>query len=77
MKTYYYIITAIILLSLAVCGIKAHNKSREYQRLYEQALNNIEAYQVSNSGLEEDIIEYNLTINELLASKDSLDIVNY
>lgn len=73
MKTYYYIITAILLLSLVICGIKGYNKSREYQRLYEQALNNIEAYQVSNSGLEEDIIEYNLTINELLASKDSLD----
>jgi hypothetical protein len=49
------------------------NKSLEYKDLYNKELQNVEAYRVANSGLEGEILEYKMSINELYASKDSLD----
>jgi hypothetical protein len=59
----------MLLLGLIYCL----NKSLEYKDLYNKELQNVEAYRVANSGLEGEILEYKMSINELYASKDSLD----
>jgi hypothetical protein len=59
----------MLLLGLIYCL----NKSLEYKDLYNKELQNVEAYRAANSGLEGEILEYKMSINELYASKDSLD----
>lgn len=73
MRKYIYITIAIIIGCLLTwIGIECYRASN-YKSLYEKELQNVEAYRVTNSGLEGEVIEYRMTIDELYASKDSLD----
>lgn len=46
---------------------------KEYKKLYEKELQNVDAYRLSNSNLTENIRQYQMTIGDLRASKDSVD----
>lgn len=63
------VITALLIGYIVLLNIKADN----YKELYNRELQNVAAYQISNSGLEGEIREYKMTLNELYDSKDSLD----
>ena len=43
------------------------------KELYNKELQNVEAYRASNSGLEGEIREYKMTMDDLRSSKDSID----
>jgi hypothetical protein len=45
----------------------------KYKTLYKRELQNVEAYQASNSGLEKINRQYEMSMNSLRSSKDSLD----
>lgn len=60
---------------MLVVGLIVHQKSEieKYKNLYSKELQNVEAYRASNSGLEGSIREYQMTMDDLRASQDSLD----
>ena len=62
-------ITAII------CGLILF-KGRElkrYKTLYEKELQNVEAYRANNAGLQDYVRQYQMTMDDIRASKDSVD----
>lgn len=73
MRKYIYIIIGVILLSLSAGFLIQTQRTSKYKELYEKELQNVNAYQISNSGLEGEVRQYRMTINELYASNDSLD----
>lgn len=74
MKKYVYTFIGVIILCLSVCLWYQFNTTGKYKKLYEKELQNVNAYQIANSGLEGEIRSYKMTIDELYASKDSLDV---
>lgn len=73
MKKYLYIILLTIVLSVAgLIGYQRY-EIQKYKSLYDKELQNVEAYRVSNSGLEGEIREYRMTMDDLRSSKDSID----
>lgn len=73
MKKYIYIAIAVLMAVLTAGVIILWQSNGKYKDLYERELQNVNAYQISNSGLEGEIRQYRLTIDELYASKDSID----
>ena len=73
MKKYIYIAVAVLMALLTLGVIILWQSNNKYKDLYERELQNVNAYQISNSGLEGEIRQYRMTIDELYASKDSLD----
>ena len=73
MKKYIYIAVAALICILTVCLASQCSSSSKYKALYEKELQNVEAYQIENSGLEGELREHRMTISELYASKDSVD----
>lgn len=73
MKKYLYII--LFCFAVFIIGSFVHQSSElmKYKNLYSKELQNVEAYRFSNSGLEDEIREYQMTMNDLRASKDSVD----
>lgn len=74
MKKYVYLIAGIVIICLSVCLWHQFGTTKKYKALYEKELQNVNAYQVANSGLEGEIRSYKMTIDDLYASKDSLDV---
>lgn len=73
MKKYLYIVLLTIVLSVAgLIGYQRY-EIQKYKSLYDKELQNVEAYRVSNSGLEGEIREYRMTMDDLRSSKDSVD----
>ena len=73
MKKYIYIAIASFIL-LMIGFIKYQSSEIEkYRILYDKELQNVEAYRASNSGLEDNIREYQMTMDDLRASQDLLD----
>ena len=74
MKKYLYI--ALVGTAVFIGGLLLYQRVmlEKYRNLYEKELQNVEAYRVSNSGLEGEIREYRMTMDDLRASKDSIDI---
>ena len=74
MKKYIY--TAIALFLIFLGGLFYYQKIEieKYKSLYDKELQNVEAYRNSNAGLEGEIREYKMTMDDLRASKDSIDI---
>lgn len=73
MNKYIFIsILALIYLILTVIDCQS-NELAKYKSMYEKELQNVEAYKADNSGLEGKIRQYQMTINDLRASKDTLD----
>ena len=73
MKKYIYI--AIVSFILLMIGFIKYQSSEieKYRTLYDKELQNVEAYRASNSGLEDNIREYQMTMDDLRASQDLLD----
>lgn len=73
MKKYLYIILFSVVLTIV--GLLQYQRSeiQKYKELYNKELQNVEAYRVSNSGLEGEIREYKMTMDDLRSSKDSID----
>lgn len=71
-----YLYIALVGIVILIGGLFIHQRAmlRKYKSLYEKELQNVEAYRTSNSGLEDEIREYKMTIDDLRASKDSIDI---
>ena len=70
-----YIVLGIIIIISGVLSwaIISTNTSKKYKELYYKELQNVEAYKNDNSQLKETAIQYQMTIDDLLYSKDSLD----
>jgi hypothetical protein len=73
MRKYIYIAVAVLMAVLMAGVIILWQSNGKYKNLYEKELQNVNAYQISNSGLEGEIRQYRLTIDELYDSKDSID----
>lgn len=73
MKKYIY--TAIALFLIFLGGLFYYQKAEieKYKSLYDKELQNVEAYRNSNAGLEGEIREYKMAMDDLRASKDSVD----
>lgn len=70
----YIILGIIIIISgVVLWAIISTNTSKKYKELYYKELQNVEAYKNDNSQLKETAIQYQMTIDDLLYSKDSLD----
>lgn len=73
MKRYLYILIFGIVTLIAGQFIYQNKQLAKYKELYNKELQNVEAYRVSNSGLEGEIRQYQMTMNDLRSSKDLLD----
>lgn len=74
MKKYIYAAIGLVILCLVLFLCIEINHTKEYRNLYEKEVQNVEAYRISNSDLEEKIKEYKMSIYDLELSKDTLDI---
>lgn len=66
------IITSIII-ALGMTTIIMNNRINELNNEVAEAITNIKAYELENSALKEDTIEFQYTIDQLNSSKDSLN----
>jgi len=73
MKKYIYIGAAVLLIGLIFTMVTAISQSQKYKELYFKELQNVEAYKLDNSNLNGQVKQYQMTIDELYASKDSID----
>lgn len=73
MKKYIYIALMFVLSALLLSGYKVYVDAQKYKTLYNKERQNVEAYENLNSSLSEDIKEFQLTIDELKNSKDSIN----
>ena len=73
MRKYIYLALILILSALLVKGYKIYNDAQKYKSLYNKERQNVEAYENLNSSLNEDIKEFQLTVDELKNSKDSIN----
>lgn len=73
MRKYMYLALILVLSALLVRGYKIYNDAQKYKGLYDKEKQNVEAYENLNSSLNEDIKEFQLTIDELRNSKDSIN----
>lgn len=70
-----YIYLTIVIAFLFGVGFLFYQNSeiQKYKKLYDKELQNVEAYRLNNAGLEGEIREYKMTMDDLRASKDSID----
>ena len=73
MGKYVYTVLVGIIILIGAAFIYQRKEINKYKNLYNKELQNVEAYKASNSGLEDNIIQYQMTIDDLRASKDSID----
>lgn len=73
MRKYMYLALILVLSALLVRGYKIYNDAQRYKGLYNKEKQNVEAYENLNSSLNKDIKEFQLTIDELRNSKDSIN----
>lgn len=68
-----YLALILVLSALLIKGYKIYNDAQKYKGLYDKERQNVEAYENLNSSLNKDIKEFQLTIDELRNSKDSIN----
>ena len=73
MKKYIYIGLVVLVTSFCLYVHNAVKKTKYYKSLYERELQNVEAYATSNNSLKKEIREFKFTVDELQASKDSIN----
>ena len=74
MKKYLYAALIGIIIFISGLFVYQRHELRKYKSLYNKELQNVEAYRASNSSLEGNIRQYQMTIDDLRASKDSVDM---
>lgn len=72
-KKYIYLALSVIFVSLVIALWVASLEIKDYKKLYNKELQNVEAYRISNSELQETVRQYQMTIEDLYYSNDSLD----
>lgn len=73
MKDYGYIIAVSVVLFASGLFLHQRKLIRDYKNLYNKELQNVEAYRIDNSGLKDDARQYQMTIDDLKSSNDSID----
>ena len=73
MKDYGYIIAISVVLFASGLFLHQRKLIRDYKNLYNKELQNVEAYRIDNSGLKDDARQYQMTIDDLKSSNDSID----
>lgn len=73
MKDYGYIIAVSVVLFASGLFLHQRKLIRDYKNLYNKELQNVEAYRIDNSGLKDDVRQYQMTIDDLKSSNDSID----
>ena len=73
MNKYVLLILAGITILAGWLFIHQRALTNKYKNLYRKELQNVEAYQASNSALQNNVLEYKMTIGDLRNSKDSID----
>lgn len=70
-----YLDIAIACIALFVVGFVIYQTAelKKYKNLYAKELQNVDAYKAQNSGLEGEIREFKMTMDDLRASRDSVD----
>ena len=68
-----YIVIILLLCGMFCLSIWQASEISRWKEKYRRERNNVEAYQARNSIHENDIREYQMTMNELRASRDSID----
>lgn len=74
MKRYLYTLIFAAVTIMAGFIYDQVRLASKYKELYNKELQNVEAYRASNSGLEGEIRQYQMSMDDLRASKDSLDM---
>lgn len=74
MSKYIYAALISVILIIGCALLYQGTLLTKYKNLYSKELQNVEAYRASNSGLEGEIREYKMTMDDLRASRDSIDI---
>lgn len=72
-KKYFYLGALIVLIGLILTISWLSNSLSKYKTLYSRELQNVEAYRIDNSNLNNTIRQYQMTIEDLEYSQDSLD----
>jgi hypothetical protein len=72
-KTYIVLGTLAVIILLIIAIICTSNTANKYKKLYNKELQNVEAYKTDNSGLKNTVRQYQMTIDDLNYSNDSLD----
>lgn len=72
MKKYIYLALAAVCILAINYSYNIYKKSIYYKELYNRELANVEAYELRNSKLNNDIREFQYTIDELRTSNDSI-----
>ncbi len=73
MKDYGYIIAVSVVLFASGLFLHQRKLIRDYKNLYNKELQNVEAYKIDNSSLKDDARQYQMTIDDLKSSNDSID----
>ena len=73
-KTYLRIGYVVIILGMVLAIVYYLNETAKYKELYNRELTNVKAYQSENNDLKNQSIAHIMTIDQLIASKDSSDI---
>lgn len=73
MKKYIYIVLAVLAVGFITWLSIIIYQNKKYKNLYYRELQNVEAYRLDNSNLKGYCKQYQMTIDELYASQDSLD----
>lgn len=73
MNKYIYIILSAVALLYAVTYSCQREELQKYKELYNKESQNVEAYKLHNSGLKDNIRQYQMTMDDLRGSRDSLD----
>ena len=73
-KTYLQIGGIVIVLGMVLTIVYYLNETAKYKELYNKELTNVKAYQSENNDLKNQSIAHIMTIDQLIASKDSTDI---
>ena len=73
MKKYLYVGGAVLFTFILITLWNLYSKAVKYEALYNKERQNVEAYQNDNAGLEGEIRQYKMTVDELYASRDSID----
>ena len=72
-KIYSLLGAIALIITLIVALVVSNNRADSYKKLYQRELQNVEAYRADNSTLKETVRQYQMTIDDLNYSNDSLD----
>ena len=72
MKHLYIILIGIIIF-ISSLFVLQYLEVKKYKELYNKELQNVEAYRINNSSLQNKVRQYSMTIDDLRSSQDSID----